>query len=163
MLAPLALGYIGGAAIGVGIAVAGHGLLAAFAAAWLSAIVLTVAIPAALLARPRRAPAAAPADLAAWQTDLGEELKSVPAAAPVACGTRAPPPIPLRSPPPGDAREAAGTDVDPEDVAHAAAGRQAPTAASGVPGPVRRRRRSRTRVSRTSSPVATAASARARS
>ncbi|WP_339949894.1 hypothetical protein [uncultured Albimonas sp.] len=80
MLAPLALGYIGGAAIGVGIAVAGHGLLAAFAAAWLSAIVLTVAIPAALLARPRRAPAAAPADLAAWQTDLAEELKAERAA-----------------------------------------------------------------------------------
>ncbi len=77
VLGPLVLAYLGGVAIGAGVVAAGAGLLAGFVTGWLSAIVLTVAIPA-LGYWLRRAPARAadPADLNAWDADLRDELEA---------------------------------------------------------------------------------------
>ncbi|SFH82243.1 hypothetical protein [Albimonas pacifica] len=84
-LGAIVLACLAGAAIGGGVAVAGHGLLAAFVAAWLSAIVGTVAIPAlGLMLRRAPARAAVPADLDAWDADLRQELEAVRASRRVA-------------------------------------------------------------------------------
>ena len=85
VLGPLVLAYLVGGGLGAGIVFAGHGLLAGFVAAWLSAIVLTVTVPAlALLRRPAGSREAAQADLEAWEADLGAELEAVRASRRVA-------------------------------------------------------------------------------
>ena len=75
MAGSLVLACLGGPAIGLGVGLAGHGILAGLLAAWLSAIALTVAIPAACLLL-GRAPASAEADLAAWGADLEDERRT---------------------------------------------------------------------------------------
>lgn len=73
VLAPLVWAHLGGAGVGLAAGIAGQGLLVSLLLAWLAAIALTVAVPAAMLLLLRDAGAGVEAELAAWDADLAEE------------------------------------------------------------------------------------------